>query len=110
MSGSNDLERSSASYDATFIARGGAPGKIDDRGRLVYIHNGSRLMVTTPIDGKPATAADGGTIGLVSSTADQVLAWYDAGATNGERQLRVLPPRVRTAFSWSTFVIPMEIN
>jgi hypothetical protein len=49
MIGSNHLDQSKTFYDATFTALGGKPGTIDDRGRLVYIHNGSRLMVTTPI-------------------------------------------------------------
>ncbi len=48
------------------------PGEIDARGRLVYIHAGSRLMVTTPIDGKPATVANGGTIGLVAPSPAHV--------------------------------------
>lgn len=61
MIGSNDLERSRAFFDATFVALGGNSGEMDARGRLIYAHEGGRLMITTPIDGKPATAANGGT-------------------------------------------------
>ena len=61
MIGSNNLERSRAFYDATFTALGGKPGERDERGRLIYDHDGGRLMITRPIDGHPATVANGGT-------------------------------------------------
>ena len=83
MIGSNDLERSKGFYDAIFAALGGNPGEMDARGRLVYTHAGSRLMITTPIDGKPATAANGGIIGIISASPDHVVAWHAAGAAHG---------------------------
>ncbi|MBB3952708.1 VOC family protein [Aureimonas jatrophae] len=83
MIGSNDLERSKAFYDATFIALGGRPGETDARGRLIYGHENGRLMITTPIDGKPATAANGGTIGIHAPTPDHVRAWHQAGTAHG---------------------------
>ena len=83
MIGSNDLERSRRFYDATFAALGGAHGEMDARGRLIYAHEGGRLMITTPIDGKPATAANGGTIGIGAASRDHVLAWHSAGSTHG---------------------------
>ncbi len=83
MIGSNDLERARLFYDATFAALGGGPGAMDARGRLIYAHAGGRLMVTTPIDGNPATAANGGTIGLAAASRDQVLAWHRAGVAQG---------------------------
>lgn len=83
MIGSNDLERTRSFYDATFVALGGKPGKMDERGRLIYAHDGGLLMITTPIDGKPATAANGGTIGIAATSRDQVLAWHEAGTRHG---------------------------
>ena len=83
MIGSNDLERARAFYDATFAALGGAPGEQDARGRLIYRHEGGRLMVTTPIDGRPASAANGGTIGIGAASREQVLAWHAAGTAHG---------------------------
>ncbi|EKJ96608.1 hypothetical protein C241_05857 [Bradyrhizobium lupini HPC(L)] len=68
MIGSNDLERARKFYDAVFVALGGKPGEMDPRGRLIYAHEGGRLMITKPIDGKPATAANGGTIGIAAAT------------------------------------------
>lgn len=83
MIGSNDLERSRRFYDATFVALGGKPGEMDPRGRLIYSHEGGRLMITKPIDGKPATAANGGTIGIAAASQDHVLAWHAAGTAHG---------------------------
>jgi catechol 2,3-dioxygenase-like lactoylglutathione lyase family enzyme len=83
MIGSNDLERSRAFYDATFLALGGAPGELDARGRLIYVHKGGRLMITKPIDGKPATAANGGTIGIAAESPGDVAAWHEAGIAHG---------------------------
>ncbi|WP_117195861.1 VOC family protein [Rhizobium terrae] len=83
MIGSNDLERSRRFYDTTFVALGGKPGEMDPRGRLIYSHEGGRLMITKPIDGRPATAANGGTIGIAAASRDHVLAWHAAGAAHG---------------------------
>jgi catechol 2,3-dioxygenase-like lactoylglutathione lyase family enzyme len=83
MIGSNDLERARSFYDATFAALGGKPGEMDAGGRLVYAHDGSRLMITKPIDGKPATAANGGTIGILAASPTHVLAWHAAGTAHG---------------------------
>src|SRR5260370_1449843 len=69
MIGSNDIARSKKFYDALFTAMGAQPGTEDARGRLAYSHNGSRFMATKPIDGKPASQANGGTIGLVMKDA-----------------------------------------
>ncbi|GJD80787.1 VOC family protein [Methylobacterium gregans] len=83
MIGSNDLERARSFYDATFAALGGKPGRMDERGRLIYAYAGGRLMITKPIDGNPATAANGGTIGIVAASRDHVLAWHEAGTAHG---------------------------
>jgi catechol 2,3-dioxygenase-like lactoylglutathione lyase family enzyme len=91
MIGSNDLNRAKAFYDATFVALGGNPGQTDDRGRLIYTHNGGRFMVTTPIDGNPATAANGGTIGILAESADHVRAWHAAGVSNGGTAIETPP-------------------
>ena len=69
MVGSNDIARSKKFYDALFAAMGGQPGVEDARGRLAYAHNGGRFMVSKPIDGKPASHANGGTIGFSMSDA-----------------------------------------
>ena len=94
MVGSNDIARSKKFYDALFVAMGGKPGVVDAKGRIAYTHNGARFMVTKPIDGKPATAANGGTIGFTMSDAKQAEAWHKAGVTNGGTSIED-PPGVR---------------
>ena len=61
MIGSNDIARSKKFYDAIFGVLGVSPATPDARGRIAYAHNGGRFIVTKPIDGKPASAANGGT-------------------------------------------------
>ena len=94
MVGSSDIARSKKFYDALFVAMGGQPGVEDARGRLAYTHNGGRFMVSKPIDGKPATAANGGTIGFTMSDAQKAEAWHSAGVANGGRSIED-PPGVR---------------
>lgn len=81
--GSNDLERSKRFYDAVIGAIGGGPGKHDPKGRLMYYHRGALLLVLPPINGQPATPANGGTIGFSMESPEQADAWHKAGVENG---------------------------
>ncbi|MGV1761707.1 VOC family protein [Rhizobium sp. A22-96] len=103
MIGSNDLERARAFYDATFLALGGKPGEMDARGRLIYVYEGGRLMITKPIDGKPATVANGGTIGIAAASQDHVLAWYVAGTRHGGTAIES-PPAERPNGSFVAYL------
>ena len=51
-------------------------------------------MVSKPIDGNPATIANGGTIGFTMSDAKQAEAWHNAGVANGGKSIED-PPGVR---------------
>src|SRR3546814_4642606 len=79
MVGSNDLEASKKFYDATFQAIGGKPAIVDDKGRLIYMHNGGLFLVGAPIDGEPASVGNGCTIGFAMDGPEQANAWHDAG-------------------------------
>jgi catechol 2,3-dioxygenase-like lactoylglutathione lyase family enzyme len=103
MIGSNDLERARRFYDPTFAALGGESGEMDARGRLIYVHEGGRLMITTPIDGKPATVANGGTIGIAAASQDHVLAWHAAGTTHGGTAIES-PPSERPNGSFVAYL------
>ncbi len=83
MVGSNDIGRSKKFYDALFASIGGKPAMEDDKGRLIYMHNGGLFLVTKPIDGQPATHANGGTIGFAMDGPEQADAWHQAGVENG---------------------------
>jgi catechol 2,3-dioxygenase-like lactoylglutathione lyase family enzyme len=94
MVGSNDIDRSKKFYDAVFGAVGGKPGVQDAKGRLIYSHNGGLLLVSKPIDGEPATHANGGTIGFAMTGSEQADAWHKAGVANGGTAIED-PPGVR---------------
>lgn len=94
--GSNDLERSKTFYDALFGAVGGKPGFADPKGRLIYMHNSGMLLVTRPIDGQPATAANGGTIGFGMASPAEADAWHAAGVAAGGTSIED-PPGMRSA-------------
>src|SRR5690242_19667893 len=92
--GSNDIARSKKFYDALFTAIGGQPGAEMRPGRIAYTHNGARFVVTVPNDGKPATAANGGTIGCNVGDPKLAEAWHKAGVANGGTSIED-PPGVR---------------
>ena len=94
MIGSNDIARSKKFYDALFGAMGAKPATEDARGRLAYTHNGGRFMVSKPIDGKPASHANGGTIAFLMSSPEQAQAWHKAGVANGGKSIED-PPGIR---------------
>ena len=94
MVGSNDIARSKTFYDAVLGAIGAKPAITDDKGRLIYMHNNGLFLVTTPIDGKPATGANGGTIGFGCANEAEVNAWHAAGVANGGTSIED-PPGVR---------------
>lgn len=93
--GSNDLEKSKQFYDATLGSLGIAPGQYDPAGRVFYMSPSGNLMITKPINGEPATFANGGTIGFAMATPAQADAWHKAGVENGGTTCED-PPGVRS--------------
>jgi catechol 2,3-dioxygenase-like lactoylglutathione lyase family enzyme len=94
MLGSNDIARSKTFYDALLGALGANPATEDDKGRLIYMHNDGLFLVTSPIDGNAATAANGGTVGFGCDSKEQVEAWHAAAIANGGTSIED-PPGVR---------------
>jgi catechol 2,3-dioxygenase-like lactoylglutathione lyase family enzyme len=103
MVGSSDIARSKKFYDALFGAIGGKTGEQDARGRLIYVHNGGRFMVSKPIDGKVATHANGGTIGFTMASPEQADAWHKAGLANGGTAIED-PPGVRPSGAYLAYL------
>ena len=81
--GSNDIAASRKFYNATLGALGVASAEVNAKGRLVYATDPGRLIVTRPVNGQPATAANGGTIGFAAASEQAVDAWHAAGVANG---------------------------
>ena len=92
--GSDDIARSKKFYDAVFTAIGAQPGSEMRPGRIAYSHNGARFVVTVPNDGKPASSANGGTIGFQIGDPKLAEAWHKAGVANGGTSIED-PPGVR---------------
>ena len=82
MVGTNDLEKAKAFYDALLGTLDIRPAKVDGH-RIFYFTKTGVFAVTKPINGKPATPANGGTIGFTCSSPEQVEAWHAAGVTAG---------------------------
>ena len=91
MVGANDLDKAKTFYDATFAALGGKPGFVDPKGRLIYLHNGGVFMVSLPIDGTPATFANGGTIGFSMASTEEIDSWHAAGIAAGGETIEDAP-------------------
>ncbi|GAA3851773.1 VOC family protein [[Pseudomonas] carboxydohydrogena] len=94
MVGSNNIEASRKFYDAIFTAVGWAAGTVDPKGRVAYTDGTARFLVTKPINGQPASSANGGTIGLNIKNPGLVDAWHAAGVANGGTTVED-PPGVR---------------
>jgi len=82
MVGAADLERSKRFYDAVLATLGIGPGLVSGD-RVFWRTSQGNFAVTKPINGQPATFANGGTIGFACSTPEQVEAWHAAGVANG---------------------------
>lgn len=103
MVGSSDIARSKVFYDSLFAAMGAKPGTQDPKGRLIYTHNGGRFMVSSPINGKPATHANGGTIGFAMASSEQAAAWHKAGVDHGGTSVED-PPGLRQGASGAVYL------
>jgi len=93
MIGTNDLEKARSFYDALLGTLGIPPGRVD-RHRVFWRTPGGVFSVTQPINGKPATPANGGTIGFVASSPEQADAFHAVGIANGGTTCED-PPGVR---------------
>ena len=83
MVGANDLEASRKFYDAVLGTLGIAPGMINNGSRYFYRSAKGSFSITEPIDGQIATPANGGTIGFLAESLEQVHAFHAAGIAHG---------------------------
>jgi len=93
MVGTNDLERSKKFYDAVLGTLGVKPGFVD-RYRVFWRTPTGTFCATMPIDGKPATIGNGGTVGFACKSSEEADAWHAAGCANGGKTCED-PPGVR---------------
>ena len=82
MIGTNNLEKAKAFYDKVLGALGIGPGHIDGH-RMFYMTPSGAFSVSEPINGEPATHANGGTIGFAAKSPAEADAWHKAGLEAG---------------------------
>ena len=82
MIGTNDLARAKTFYDALLGTLGVPPAAVD-RHRIFYRTPTGVFSVSQPINGEPATFANGGTVGFAASSPEQADAWHAAGLAQG---------------------------
>ncbi|MEM0952788.1 MAG: VOC family protein [Pseudomonadota bacterium] len=94
MVGANDIEASRAFYNATLGALGYPEGVMDEKGRVFWITDAGIFSITTPINGEPASAGNGSTIGFSVTGPEQGDAWHAAGLASGGTTCEE-PPGIR---------------
>lgn len=102
MIGTNDLDRAKTFYDAVLGTMGIGPAVVDGH-RIFYISPKGVFSVSKAIDGKPATSANGGTVGFAAETTEQADAWHAAGIANGGKTCED-PPGVRSGNSGKMYL------
>ena len=80
--GTNDLGKARAFYDKVLGALG-IKRMFDGENASFWGSETGTIMVTRPIDGKAATRANGGTVGLAASTRAAVDAFHREALANG---------------------------
>ena len=83
MVGANDIQESKTFYDAVLGALGYEPGVIDDKGRCFWFTPSGIFAISQPIDGEPATAGNGSTVGFAAADPAAADAWHQAGLASG---------------------------
>lgn len=93
--GANDVEASRVFYDAALGALGVPPASGPDaHGRYWWRTPRGAFAVGKPIDGEPATFANGGTIGFAARDTASVDAFHAAGLAAGGTAIES-PPGLR---------------
>ena len=93
MIGTNDLARAKAFYDTVLGTLGVPPARLDGH-RIFYRTPTGVFSVTKPINGEPATAGNGSTIGFAAESPAAADAWHAAGIAAGGTTCEG-PPGVR---------------
>ena len=84
MVGTNDLPRARAFYDALLGQLGVAPG-VANKQRYFWRNGTGTFGISVPIDGEPAVAANGGTVGFICQSTQQVDAAHAARLSRTRR-------------------------
>jgi catechol 2,3-dioxygenase-like lactoylglutathione lyase family enzyme len=95
MVGTNDIERSKRFYDAVLAVIGAGEAfrsqNATGQARLFYRHEGTSFCVSEPINGEPASCANGGTIGFKCASPEQVQQFHDVAVAHGGTSIEQAP-------------------
>lgn len=98
MIGTNDIEKSKAFYGRVLAVigceRSMDNATADGTQRVFFLHDGNTLALSQPIDGQPATCANGMTIGFKCDSPEQVKELHDVAVANGGTSIED-PPGLR---------------
>ena len=94
MVGANDIDASKRFYDATLGVLGVRPGRVDPKGRAMYMTEAGMFIVTKPLNGEAASCGNGSTIGFSAESPEAADAWHKAGLENGGTAIES-PPGLR---------------
>jgi len=82
MLGANDLDASKQFYDAVLGTLGVASG-VANKARYFYRSPTGTFSISAPINGEPACAGNGSTLGFLAQSAEQADAFHAAGLAHG---------------------------
>jgi catechol 2,3-dioxygenase-like lactoylglutathione lyase family enzyme len=98
MVGTNNIEQARRFYNAVLGVLGAGQPFVNENAtgqtRLFYRHEGASFCVSQPLDGEPATAANGGTIGFKCQSAEQAKLFHDTALQFGGTSIEN-PPGLR---------------
>lgn len=102
--GTNDLEQAKRFYDAVLAPLGSKrQGAFGDNG-MMYGADGPEFIVTRPGNGKPASFANGGTLGFLAPNRAAVDAFHEAALANGGTDEGAPGPRAFTDTAYAAYV------
>jgi len=103
--GAHDIPAAKKFYDAALGALGHGPGvEMEEGTRVVYQGETGILMITKPINGEPASYANGGTVGLVAKSPEAVDAFHAAGIAAGGTDEGAPGPRPAIPGSYAAYL------
>ena len=102
MIGTNDLDKAKSFYDSLLGTLGVSPGHVD-RHRIFWRTKTGTFSASKPIDGQPATVANGGTIGFLATSPEQVDAFHAAGLAHGGKTCED-PPGIRQGTGMKLYI------
>ena len=98
MIGTSDLDRAAAFYEKVLAVLGAGAPRFNEaptgHRRAMFVHGGNVFMLSEPINGEPATCANGMTIGFACSSPEQVKELHDVAIANGATSVED-PPGLR---------------